>query len=470
MAPAGRRHQACGEGRHLREAGMSTSGSPYGELPPTGEAAVALDVKDPHEHHWFPEPTTPVSPRYVAGLVFAQFVFFVALLGPAIIGIGVKVQQIVPDDQKTSALGTVAGFGALFGVIGNVVFGRLSYRTTSRLGRRRPWIVAGTVVMTVAFVIIALGQSVPVVLAGWCLAQLGANATLAPFIATISDQVPKFQRGSVSALLGIAQNVGILGGTFVAQLFQKQMLILFVVPSIFAIGAMLLFAFILPDQHLKVRPPRMTVGEWITTFWLNPRKHPDFALAWWSRFLITLATFMFTTYRLFFLQDKLGLPEDKAPAAVTIGVLVYTVALVASGWVAGIISDRTGRRKFLVAGSTLLFGIGIVALAHVSTVGQFYLVEALMGVAYGIYVGVDLALVVDVLPNQDDSGKDLGVFNMANALPQTVAPVFGAALLAVASANNQNYTLLLYTAAVAALVGALVVLPIKKVRYPDAGR
>jgi hypothetical protein len=77
---------------------------------------------------------------------------------------------------------------------------------------------------------------------------------------------------------------------------------------------------------------------------------------------------------------------------------------------------------------------------------------------------VDLALVVDVLPNPDDSGKDLGVFNMANALPQTVAPVFGAALLSISSADNQNYTLLLYTAGVAALIGALVVLPIKKVK------
>src|SRR4051812_7646898 len=370
---------------------MSTSGSPYGELPPTSEAAVALDVKDPHEHHWFAEPTKPVTWKYTAALVFAQFVFFVALLGPAIIGIGVKVQQIVPDAEKTSALGTVAGFGALFAVIGNVLFGRFSDRTTSRLGRRRPWIVGGTVVMTLAFLVMALGQSVPVVTAGWCLAQLGANATLAPFIATIADQVPRFQRGSVSALLGIAQNIGILGGTFVAQLFQHQMVILFVVPSILSIGAMLLFAVVLPDQRLPVRPPRMTAREWITTFWLNPLKYPDFALAWWSRFLITLATFMFTTFRLFFLQDELGLSENDAPAAVTIGVLVYTIALIASGWIAGKISDRTGRRKFLVAGSTLLFGVGIVALAHVGSVSQFYMVEALMGVAFGIYVGVDLA-------------------------------------------------------------------------------
>src|SRR3954449_1655212 len=442
----------------------NTPGSPYNDLPPTPEAAVALDVLSPHEHHWFKEPTKEVGPRFVTALVVAQFVFFVALLGPAIIGIGVKVQSIVSDAEKAPALATVAGFGALFAVIGNVLFGRLSDRTTARWGRRRPWIVAGTVVMTMAFVVMALGPTVPGITAGWGLAQLGANATLAPFIATISDQVPKFQRGSVSALLGIAQNVGILGGAYVAQLFADQMVILFVGPSILAIGAMLMFAFILPDQHMKVRPPAMTLGEWVTTFWLNPRKYPDFAFAWWSRFLITLATFMFTTFRLFYLQDKLGLSEAAAPGAVSTGVLIYTIALVASGWIAGKISDRTGRRKFLVAGSTLLFGIGIAVLAHVSTLTGFYVVEAILGVAYGIYVGVDLALVVDVLPNPDDSGKDLGVFNMANALPQTVAPLIGAFLLGINSPANQNYNALLYTAGAAALVGAVVVLPIKKVR------
>jgi MFS family permease len=442
----------------------NTPGSPFGDLPPTEDAATAVAVKDPHEHHWFQAPTKEVGPKFIGGLVFAQFVFFVALLGPAIIGIGVKVQSIVPDAEKAPALATVAGFGALCAVIGNVLFGRLSDRTTSRWGRRRPWIVGGTVVMTIAFVVMALGTTVPIVTAGWCLAQLGANATLAPFIATISDQVPKFQRGSVSALLGIAQNVGILGGTYLAQLFAKQLVILFVGPSILAIGAMILFAFILPDQHLKTKPPAMTAQEWITTLWLNPVKHPDFAFAWWSRFLITLATFMFTTFRLFYMQDKLGLSLDKAPAAVATGVLIYTIALVITGWVAGKISDRTGRRKILVAGSTLLFGVGMVLLAHISTLTGFYMVEAIQGVAYGIYVGVDLALVVDVLPNPDDSGKDLGVFNMANALPQTVAPLIGVALLGIGSATNQNYDVLVYSAAAAALIGALIVLPIKGVK------
>ncbi len=242
------------------------------------------------------------------------------------------------------------------------------------------------------------------------------------------------------------------------------MLIMFVAPAILAILAMGLFAVVLPDQHLPVKPPPMTLAQWVTTFWVSPREHPDFGLAWLSRFLIILATFMFTTYRLFFVQDRIHLPTDEAVAAISTGVLIYTIALVASGYVAGYISDRTGRRKVLVASSAVIFGLGTAVLAHVSTLSGFYVAEAIMGFAYGIYMGVDLALVVDVLPNPDDSGKDLGVFNIANALPQTLAPIVGAFFLSINSIPKQNYTMLLWAAGIAAIIGGIVVLPIKKAK------
>ncbi|WP_324014338.1 MFS transporter [Microbacterium sp. JZ37] len=441
---------------------MSTSSGSAAGVPSgmTRASAVA------REHHWFPEPTQKAPMRYIVGLIIAQFVFFVALLGPAIIGVGIKVISIIPAEgtERETATAIIAGLGAAGALVGNVVFGRLSDRTTARWGRRRPWIVSGTVVMTIGFLVMALGPDVPVVAIGWLIAQLGANATLAPFIATISDQVPKFQRASVSALLGIAQNVGILGGTYVAELFQDQMLIMFVGPSILAIVAMAVFAFVLPDQVLPTRPPRMNLREWAQTFWVSPRRHPDYALAWWSRFLITLATFMFTTFRIFYVNRQLGVPEEQAASVITTSVLIYTVALVLTGWVAGKISDRTGLRKIFVGGSTALFAVGTILLAHAQDVQMFYIVEAILGVAYGVYIGVDLALVVDVLPNPDDAGKDLGVFNMANAMPQTIAPILGGVLVGIGAAETPNYPLLLWSAGILALVGALVIIPIKKVR------
>lgn len=442
----------------------SVSGSAAGM--PSGMTSASRTIGS-HEHHWFTEPTEPAPKKYVTWLLISQFVFFVALLGPAIVGIGLKITSLVdagaiPEDGAIAAAAVLGGVGALFATVANVVFGRVSDRTASRWGRRRIWIVLGTVVMTVAFVVMALAPSLLWATVGWALAQLGANMTFAPFIATVSDQVPKFQRGKITAALGIAQNVGILGGTYVAQIFQGSMIIMFVGPSILAIGTMIVFAFVLRDQVLPTKPPRMDFRDWWETFWVSPVKYPDYALAWWSRFMITLASFMFTTLRFFYVNLHLDIPTDDVAGVISTSVLIYTAALVISGYLAGWLSDRIGRRKVFVWGSTVMFAVGTVALSLVDSVGAFFVLEAFMGIAYGIYVGVDLALVVDVLPNPDDAGKDLGVFNIANALPQTLAPVLTGVLAYVGT--YPNFTLVLWIAGAAALIGAVVIFPIKKVR------
>ncbi|SMG41773.1 MFS transporter [Agreia pratensis] len=444
----------------MTTASGSAAGIPSGMT--TATAAVRGDQA-------FPPPTDPAKPSYVAWLLIAQLVFFIALLGPAIVGIGLKIQSLVDagviaENGATGAAAVLGGFGALFATIANVVFGRLSDRTTSRWGRRRIWIVTGTVIMTVAFLLMAIAPNLLYATIGWSLAQLGANMALAPFIATIADQVPKFQRGKITAALGIAQNVGVLGGTYVAQAFVGQLVIMFVAPAVVAIVVMVIFVVVLPDRRLPFAPPRATLRNWAETFWVSPRKNPDFALAWWSRFLITFAAFGFTTFRFFYLLNHIGVPEGDVLGVISTSVLIYTIALVAASYFAGWLSDRLGRRKVFVWSSTALFAIGTFALIFVQDVSGFFILEALLGLAFGIYVGVDLALVVDVLPNPEDSGKDLGVFNIANALPQTLAPLVGGILVYVSDPTGNNYGLWFSVCAVAAIVGALVIFPIKKVK------
>lgn len=443
----------------------SVSGSAGGS--PSGMTAASK--VHAHEHHWFQEPTEPASKKYVTWLIIAQLVFFIALLGPALVGIGLKIQELVhigaiPENGATAAGAVLGGWGALFATVANVVFGRVSDLTTSRWGRRRIWIVLGTVIMTIAFAIMATAPTLLMATVGWSLAQLGANMTLAPFIATIADQVPKFQRGSITAGLGIAQNVGVLGGAYVAEFFAAQPIVMFVGPSVLAIIVMVIFAIILPDKALPVKPERMNFADWVTTFWVSPIKNPDYALAWWSRFLITFASFGFITFRFFYLLNHVEVPEADIPSVISLSVLINTICLVVASVIAGKLSDKLGRRKVFVWSSTFLFAIGTVALIFVKDVPSFYILEAFIGIAYGIYVGVDLALVVDVLPNPDDSGKDLGVFNMANALPQTLAPLIGGFLVYVGSENGSNYALWFSVCGVCALIGALVIFPIKKVK------
>lgn len=408
-----------------------------------------------------PPPTAKARPAVVAAMAFALLGLFFAVMTPVFSGLAIKVQSLVGPDRAVGALAMVSGIGAVAAFVANPVFGRISDRTTGRFGRRRPWLVIGALGLTLGLLIIALTQSLLIAVIAWFFAQIFTNAALAAYFATLADQIPVRQRGTVSGLIGVMQNAGILGAAYAAQFFGTDMLLLFMIPGLTGLVLVVLYAIVLPDKRLPRRPPSEGFRIVLKTFWVSPRKHPDFALAWTSRFMIILATFMFTTYRLLFLQDRLELSTADATAVMATGVLVYTLVLVAGAQIAGWVSDRLRRRKVFVFVATLVFAAGILLLIPAETAGGFYLAEAVLGLGYGVYIGVDLALVTDVLPNPDDAAKDLGVFNIANAGPQAIAPVFGALLV---TAGGGNYNLMLLVAGVVAVVGALVVLPIKSVR------
>lgn len=401
---------------------------------------------------------------YIAGIVLAQFGLFVALLAPATVSIQLKITTLtdVPAEQASMTAMVIAP-GALAAVVFNALGGRISDRTTSGLGRRRPWIVLGSAGLTLALVLIALATGPLLMAVGWFISQAFANLAFAAFLASVADQLPSEQYGKTSGLIGVAQNVGIMVATWLSAWLSGDMLALFLVPALIGLALMTLYALMIPEPVLKENRYPFNLRELATTFWTNPLKHPDFGLAWWGRALIILASYLFITFRLLYMTNHLGLAAGAAAAAVAVGVTIYTVASMVASLLAGWLSDYLGRRKVMVAVSILLFGAATYMLLHAETVTAFYLVEAVMGFAYGMYVAVDLALVLDVLPDRENAGKDLGVFNMANALPQSLAPGIGGFLLANLGGGT-DFTALLITAAIAAAIGAVLTMFIRGVK------
>jgi MFS family permease len=417
---------------------------------------------EPEYEAEFHPPTARVGGGFIAAFAFAQLGLFIALLGPVTVSMALKTIDVVGQDRAPQAQGLILGVGAIAAMVGNPLFGRLSDRTTSRWGRRRPWMVGGSIVFAACLFVIAIATNVPTLMVAWFVGQLAANACFAAYLATIADQVPPQQSATVRALAGVMQNVGILAAVYIASALTANMVALFMVPAAIGVVGMVIYALVLPDKQLRRRPPSMTLGEFARTFWVSPRKYPDFAWAWISRFMLFLGSFMFTTFRLFWMTDEIGLDPADAAGVVATGVLIYTVILVVIGQAAGWLSDRLGRRKVFIFASTALFAVGLVLLIPANSVADFYVVEAVMGAAFGIYMGTDLALVLAVLPHPEDNAKDLGVFNIANAAPQSLAPFLGATLLTIGA--GQNYTLLYSTAAALTLLGALAILPVKKVK------
>jgi MFS family permease len=142
---------------------------------------------------------------------------------------------------------------------------------------------------------------------------------------------------------------------------------------------------------------------------------------------------------------------------------VFSIVLTASAIISGRLSDRWQRRKIFVYAAVAIVSGGMVLLAVTTSLALFLVAAAVMGVGIGAFFAVDLALVTDVLPDQEHAAaKDLGIFNIANALPQSVAPAIAPIFLAIGGGGN--YTLLFLAAAVLALIGAALIVPIKAVR------
>lgn len=441
----------------------ATQGHPTGDEPATPVVSSGLPG---HERvapgYAIAPPTEKVDTKFTVTFAFAQLAFFIALLGPVTVSMAIKVTALVGPDRAATSGGIVLGVGAIAALLGNPIAGRLSDRTRGRFGRRRPWMIGGSVGLALSLFVIAIGQNIPTLVIAWFMAQLFANACFAAYLATIADKVPPSQSAKISALAGVMQNVGILAALYLAQNLTDNMVGLFMIPAFIGVVGMVIYSLVLKDEPLQHRIPSEGLKAFLTTFWVSPIKHPDFAWAWASRFLLILGSFMFSSFRFYWMQDELQLDTATAASTITLGVLIYTGVLVVLGQLAGVVSDKIGRRKILVFISVALFAVGLGLLTQVDTVAGFYAVEAILGGAYGIYMGVDLALVLAVLPNPEDNAKDLGVFNIANAGPQSLAPLLGAVLLAVGA--GKNYDLLYITAAVLTLLGAIAIMPVKKVR------
>jgi MFS family permease len=383
-------------------------------------------------------------------------------LAPVLVTLALKINALVGIEQAPNSLALVAGVGALIAMFANPFFGMLSDRTAFRFGMRRTWMVIGLGAGSLGILTVALAPNVAIVLVGWCIAQVFFNALLAALAAVLPDQVPPDQRGMVAGVLGVCVPVASVGGAALVNLFSGSQLAMFLAPCVIGGCFILLFVFVLKDRRLEVRRrPAWSVREVLGIFVVNPRTSPDFAWAFASRFLFVLAYAFLVTFLVYFLIEELHSSETEVPRLILLGTLVQSVVVVVASVVGGRLSDRFRRRKIFVIAAAIVYGAGMFAMAIAGDVTGFLVAMAIGGLGFGLYMAVDLALVVDVLPSGDRVAKDLGVLNIAGALPSSVAPALAPLILAL---GNGSYGVLYAVAGTCALLAAVAILPIRRVR------
>ncbi|MXM62032.1 MFS transporter [Streptomyces sp. HUCO-GS316] len=405
------------------------------------------------------EPVDRVTRGWTAALCLANGAIWVGWYGPLQILLASQAEDFAPGTgmSKLTLLAWVTGAGAVVSLVANPFFGALSDRTTARIGRRTAWIVAGSAGGALSLLLLSGAGGVWTMAAGWCLVQLTLNAAFAALTAAVPDRVPRLQRGTVGGWLGAAQILGVVGGTGLATA-AGGIRAGYAACAVFTMVGVLPYVLRHEDLRLAVgdRPP----WSWRTFaagFWLSPRRYPDLGWAWLTRFLINLSNALVLLYLLYYLRDRLH--HDDPDEGVLILTAVNGVTLLATVVVGGVWSDRVGRRKPFVIWSGVLMAVATAALAGWQTWPGAIVAAAVLGIGFGVFTSVDFALMTDVLPKAMDRGKDLGVINVANALPQVTAPALAAPIVTYLG----GYRVLYLAAAGVGLAGAMLVVRIRGV-------
>ncbi|MCU1517439.1 MAG: transporter [Pseudarthrobacter sp.] len=403
------------------------------------------------------EPTTKVTARWVTGLVLVNVGINAAFFGPLNIFIGLHAIGI-DEANKEAILSLVTTCGAAVSLVANPLFGALSDRTVSGFGRRAPWILAGAILGTAALLAMSGATAVALMVLFWCLVQLGANAAYAAITAAVPDRVPVLQRGGVGGLAALGQTGGIFLGAVFGAVVSGNYMVGYALCAAALLLSVLPYLFHRNDPPLprELRPP-FSWGSFLRGFWISPRLYPDFAWAWLTRFLVNVCNQMTIVYLLFFLRDVLK-HEDPALGVLTL-TGIYAVMVMITAVIAGPWSDRLGRRKPFVIGSSAIIAVAGLTMAFFPVWTGALIGAGILGVGFGAYLAVDFALLTQVLPLAADRGKDMGIINVANSLPQVFAP--GLAFLAVTFFGG--YSTLFISAAVIGVLGAVFVVKIKGV-------
>jgi MFS family permease len=369
-----------------------------------------------------------------------------------------QVEELDPA-RKAANLALAATVGAVAGMVAQPLAGLLSDRTRSRRGSRAPWVLAGALGAAAGLVVLGGVSGLVGIVIVYALVNVALNVYLGPKSAIMPDRVPRGVRGLFSAAAGLGVLFGVLGGQALgAALAVSPFVGYCVLGGVVVLAGAGLVRFN-PDHDNRDEPREpLRWSMLLRTFWVSPRRHPDFAWGFLGRLLTLMGFYLVNTFQLFLLQDYVGL-GDEAVDVVPLLSLVALAATLVSTVVGGPLSDRIGRRKPVAVAAGLLIGASLVAPWLMPTLTGFVVYAVVAGLGFGSYLAVDQALLSEVLPTTEDNGRYLGVLNIAVTLPSALAAAAAGTIV-----STLGYAAIFPLGIAISVLGSLAVLPIRSVR------
>jgi len=403
------------------------------------------------------------------------------------------VVKFLGDANKDVNLALVVIWGTLVAVVVNPLIGAISDYATFRMGRRRPFLIAGTVFNVVVLVLFAFAprwfSSTALLITFiilFLLLQFTNNIANSPWSAIIADNVPEHQRGLTAGFFGLFTLLGTILGSVVAGIivnkndplpvYQNEIVRIFLLIAVVQIVFVIYTVFTVKETPL---PPekriRIQVSVFLKRFFFKPTTYPDLSWVLLARLLVMMGIWGIFYFLQYYFDDVLGGPgvrtiifHTRFSGEAFSGTLFLPALLLTAlptSIIAGWVSDHWGRKIMVYLSGIMMTIVCILFITWQSQFGAL-IAGAFFGIGYGAYTSVDWALAADALPPTDQAGKFLGIWSAMGILPQVIGISIGAVILQALRGipNHFGYTSLFVITILYFGLGTLVIRQVKSVK------
>lgn len=371
--------------------------------------------------------------RLLAGIAIGEAGMAIALMTPITILLTLKFYELNPKTAM-GAFGTATGIGALFAIFANPIGGVISDHTTLKFGRRRTWILLGSILAACCLVGIGLSTNYIIIVILWCLVQIFFNFVFASFTALIPDQVDEDRRGSTSGILGfvipLSPVLGLVIMTILSNAPTLTKWIVLAVISVVTAGISCLFIQEGKVEYIAQKKEKLSFAGALSKIFPSPRKYPSFTWGWFVKFFMYMA-YCSTSYNSMMLIMRYHYTSAQATQTTTMLTIIGMIFLAISSIFSGMLSDKLRKQKpfMFISAAIVVAALAIMAVAPLVT--YIYIGVAIVYFGGGIFGAVDIAMVARILPSKNDAAKDFGIMNVANTVPQSLVPFAAPGLIAI---------------------------------------
>lgn len=338
-------------------------------------------------------------------------------------------------------VGIIMTFDNVFGVIFQPLFGKLSDRTHSRFGKRRPFIFVGAPLAAVFFVLIPRMQTIPALMICVILYVFIMSTWRAPVVALMPDLTPPVLRSEGNAIInltgGIGGLIGMFAGTLLALVFGFNKDLNEERPFVFVLGACvmilgtLVLAFFVkePDSRLQKIADYAKEGGFdkdeakkkekakLKAMKLGKAEKRSLIFMLGALFFHFAGANSIQTFFALFADEILG----KSTADATLMLGVFGLAAMAAAIPAGKLGTKYGRKKMIMTG---LAGFIVMFVLYALTKQMWLMWPALIigGVA-NMFITVNTLPLVLEIGGLEKVGTFTGYYYTATFSAQVAAPI-----------------------------------------------